>query len=270
MSPLAEPSPAPAVRKRRKAGKRKAGTALAIIVPNGSEAHVDAKPPSSAWGGARNRGNRVSSALPLAKAEMVIAAAYRAVAIGLPFNRFVTIHFERAGLTDAEAISALGTILKLAADWMRSRGAVIAHAWVRENDAGDGSKGSHVHILCHCPDTLPIGRMWQRWLRKATGNPYRTRSIKSARVGGTLNCHATSPALYRDNLDRVLAYVVKGVSPADAAALGLPRQADGGQIIGKRAGVSQNARAQSGVLPTACAAVMRGETANPPRGGAVP
>lgn len=270
MSALAEPSPAPAIRKRSKASERKAGTDFAIIEPTGSGAHVDAKPPSSGWGGARNRGDRVSSALPLAKAEMLIAAAYRAVAIGLPFNRFVTIHFERAGLTDAEVIVALGSILKLAADWMRSRGAVIAHAWVRENDAGDGSKGSHVHILCHCPDTLPIGRMWQRWLRKVTGNPYRTRSIKSERIGGTLNCHATSPALYSDNLDRVLAYIVKGVSPTDAAALGLPRQADGGQIIGKRAGVSQNVRAKSRVLPTACVAVMRGETANSLRGGAAP
>lgn len=188
---------------------------------------------------------------------MVITAAYRAIAIGLPFNRFVTIHFERAGLTDAEAVAALGSILKLATDWMRSRGNMIAHAWVRENDAGDGSKGSHVHILCHCPDTLPIGRMWQRWLRKATGTPYRARSIKSERIGGTLNCHAASPAVYRENLDRVLAYIVKGVSPVDATALGLHRQADGGQIIGKRAGVSQNVRAKPWVLPVNLAIAMR-------------
>jgi hypothetical protein len=43
----------------------------------------------------------------------------------------------------------------------------------------------------------------------------------------------------------VLAYVCKGVSPADAAMLGLPKQEAGGWIIGKRAGWSQNIGAKS-------------------------
>jgi hypothetical protein len=208
---------------------------MAIPAPNG-------------WGGNRNRRDRVSNSLPLPKAKAIIGGAYHAFKTGLPFNRFVTIHFERAGLTDAEAAYATGRIMKLATDWIRTKKQVFAWAWVRENDAGDGRKGSHVHILCHCPDTLPIGRMWRRWLRKVTGRPYRTKAIKSERIGGAVNTYATMPDVYLQNLDRVLAYVVKGVNPADAVTLGLPKQEAGGRIIGKRAGSSQNIGAKSRVL----------------------
>jgi hypothetical protein len=234
--------------KRRKQPKPKAGTALAIIDTDKSEAHVDAKPCSNGWGGKRNSSARESKALSLNTANAIIDAAYHAVKIGLPLNRFVTIHFERAGLTDADAAHAIGRIMKLAKDWMQTKGQVAAHIWVRENVIGNGSKGSHVHILCHCPDTLPIGGMWRRWLRKVTGQPYRRNVIKSKRIGGTVNVYANMPDVYLQNLDRVLAYVCKGVSPADAATLGLPKQEAGGWIIGKRAGWSQNIGAKSRVL----------------------
>lgn len=237
-----------AEQKRRKPCSGNTGTALASIDQDKSEAHVDAIHRLSRWGGARNRAERVSDALTLAKAQAIIGGAYQARKIGLPFNRFVTIHFERAGLADADAAAAIGKIMKLAADWTRKQGQVLAYAWVRENDAGDGSKGSHVHILCHCPDTVAIGRMWQRWLRKVVGRPYRAKAIKSERIGGTLNAHATTPAAYLQNLDRVLAYVCKGVLPANATALDLPRHETGGRIIGKRAGWSQNVGAKSRVL----------------------
>ena len=228
--------------KRAKAKRSKppiatAGTALAVIDIDMSEAHVDAKPYLFGHGGARNSKARISDVLTLAKAQATIAAAYQANKIGLPFNRFVTIHFERAGIADAEAAKATGDIMKLATDWLRKQGNVIAYAWVRENDIGDGSKGSHVHILCHCPDALPIGRMWQRWLRNVSGRPYRAKSIKSERIGGTVNCYANAPLAYLQNLDRVLAYMSKGVSPADAAMLGLPKQEAGGRIVGKRSAV---------------------------------
>jgi hypothetical protein len=208
---------------------------------------VDTKPMLS-WGGKRNRSDRVSHALPLAKAQTIIGAAYRARAIGLPFNRHVTVHWNALGVSDANAAEATGRLVKLAKDWLRTKGHQFACAWVRENDSGDGSKGSHVHLLCHCPDGLPIGCMWRRWLRKITGKPYRLGGVHTSRIGGTLNCHRNSPATYAANLDVVLAYVVKGVSPADAITLCLPRQEGGGAIIGKRAGWSQNIGAKSRVL----------------------
>ncbi len=185
--------------------------------------------------------------MPIATANAIIDAAYHAIKIGLPLNRFVTIHLERAGITDAEVAKAVGRIMKLAKDWMQTKGQVIAHAWIRENDNGDGRKGSHVHILLHCPDTLPIGCMWRRWLRKVSGQPYRRNVIKSKRIGGTVNAYTNMPAVYLQNLDGVLGYVCKGVSRADAVKLGLPKQQAGGWIIGKRAGWSQNIGAKSRV-----------------------
>lgn len=235
----------------------KTGTGFAILNQIKSEAHDYAKPSFSNWGGARNRADRTGDVLTLAKAQAIIGAAYHAIKIGLPFNRFVTIHLERAGIADAEAAVSVGSIMKLATDWTRKQGQVLTYSWVRENDAGNGSKGSHVHLLCHCPDTLPIGRMWQRWLRQVSGARYRTKTIKCERIGGTLNSYACAPAVYLQNLDRVLAYVVKGVSPDDAATLGLPRQQAGGRIIGKRAGWSQNVGAKARVLDAKPAVCMR-------------
>jgi hypothetical protein len=195
--------------------------------------------------------------LSRAKAEAIIAAAYEAYATGLPFNRHRTVHWEELGLTDSEAAWATGRLVKLLSDWLRTRGIEPAWAWVRENEGR--RKGSHLHLLLHCPSSVPIGRMWRRWLRKITGKPYRRGGVHTSRIGGTLNSHDTAPAHYFANLDIVLAYVCKGVSPADAAALGIEHKA-GGTIIGKRAacrqGLGKNAgpmsafpRYQSGECP---------------------
>jgi hypothetical protein len=187
-------------------------------------------------GGARNL--TVSTSLSRAKAEAIIAAAYEAYAAALPFNRHLTVHWSALGLSDGEAAWASGRLVKLLSDWLRSYGVAAVWAWVRENDDGDGSKGSHLHLLLHCPSTVPIGRMWRRWLRKVTGKPYRRGGVHTSRIGGTLNSYDTSPAHYLANLDVVLAYICKGVSPADAAALGIDH-ASGGKIIGKRASIAQ-------------------------------
>ena len=210
----------------------------------------DGKHARNTWGGTRNRADRTSDALPLAKARSIIAAAYQAKAIGLPFNRFITVHWERAGIADNHAALATARLVKLASDWAASKGVRILWAWVRENDAGDGSKGSHVHILLHCPARLPIGRMWQRWLRRITARPYQRGTIKSERIGRTLNAHDGAPIVYCQNLDVVLAYLCKGVHSHDGATSGLPRTESGGRVIGKRAAWSQCLGLNSRVLTT--------------------
>jgi hypothetical protein len=68
------------------------------------------------WGGARNRAARTSGSLTMAQCHAILAAAGWANAIGLPFNRMVTIHWERAGISDARAAWATGRFLKLARD----------------------------------------------------------------------------------------------------------------------------------------------------------
>jgi hypothetical protein len=228
------------------------GMAVAPLDLDLSDAPDNEMPALSTWGGARNRADRVSDLLPLAKAQAVIGAAHRAIAFDMPLNRFVTVHWTRAGVNDDRAAWATGRLIKLASDWVVRSGGRIAWTWVRENDDGDGSKGSHVHILLHCPDTVPIGRKWLSWLSRITGRRYRRGTIKSVRIGGSLNAHSSTPAHYRHNLDAVLAYVCKGVHYADGVALGLPLTEPSGRVIGKRAAWSQNLGSNSRVLAGTC------------------
>jgi hypothetical protein len=164
-------------------------------------------------------------------------AALAANDIGHPFTRMVTVHWQRAGIPDDRAAKATGRLTKLATDWARRRGGRILWAWVRELDRG---KGSHLHLLLACPAHLPIGRMWQRWLRSITGQPYRTGAVNTRRIGGSLATPHADPAAYRQNLFKAVAYVCKGVPTESANVLGLPRVEDGGKVIGKRSAVCQS------------------------------
>lgn len=225
---------------RKKQAASTIGTSVAIIALKNSGAQELA----SRWGGRRNSAARTSQSLTLKQAQNIIGAAQYATAIGLPFNRFVTIHWQQAGIPDSGAARSTGQFIKLASDYCAKRGSRIAWAWVREN--GDG-KGSHVHILLHWPnvkETADNGANWrnlaQRWLRAITDKPYRVGTIKTERIGGTINTATASPALHNENLAKVVGYILKGTDPSVAPILGLTRLEAGGTIIGKRAATSQN------------------------------
>jgi hypothetical protein len=252
--PLAVP---PGAQSPDKTGEKQAlspvGTSLAII----DIANSGASDSAQTWGGRRNSAARSSSSLSLNQATQIIEAAQFAAAIGLPFNRHVTIHWEQAGVPDSEAAKATARFLKLAGDWIAKRGGRIAWAWVREN--GDG-KGSHVHILLHLQankitakngrllatdntarkQRARLGNIPRRWLRSITGKPYRAGTIRTQRIGGTAGAAQSAPAAYQENLKAVVGYILKGACPAAARALGLVRLEAGGNIIGKRAATSQN------------------------------
>jgi hypothetical protein len=169
------------------------------------------------------------------KAIEVVEAAQRAVAIGRPFNRHLTVHWEKAGLTDAEAASATGNLLKLITDWLRRHGGT-AYTWVREN--GDG-KGSHTHILLHVPHGLNLS-LTRRWYRIVTRCKGRVPSgaVLTKRIGGTASCASSGSDLYLANLAYVVGYVLKGVEARDGIALELERYGVGGTITGKRLSIS--------------------------------
>ena len=71
-------------------------------------------------GGARCRRDRTTTALSEADAGKLLAAKERALRIGLPFNRFTTVHWDAAGVVDS--LKATGRLLKLIGDWLRQRG----------------------------------------------------------------------------------------------------------------------------------------------------
>jgi len=148
------------------------------------------------------------------------------------------------------------------------RGLPFACAWVRENDDGDASKGAHVHILAHVPAAAGKGfmRRLQAWARLAAGGRYSRRrgriegrayvtgAVDTGRIGGRLGL---SGPVHLRNLAATVCYLLKGgeletVKAALAHPLlssvplqclyrhGRIRHDEGGRIIGKRAGWSEN------------------------------
>lgn len=189
------------------------------------------------WGGARNA--TVSLGLTLKQVVTLHDAAERAFSAGLAFNRFVTVHWEALGVPNSDAARMTGRLIKLASDWCASKRVKMAWAWVRENDDGDGSRGSHVHMVLHCPASLPIGAMWRRWLKRLTGQPYRKGGVNSRAIGANLNAAIVGSNSYRANLAKVIDYMCKGATPEAAKALHLPKWGFGGRITGKRCSVWQ-------------------------------
>ena len=210
-----------------------------------------------ARGGRRNRGERMSSLVTMAQAHGVLRASARAMAIGRPFNRFTTIHFAALGIPDDLATRAIGRFVKLASDWLATKGERMVWAWVRETGL---SKGPHVHLLFHLPVELASGfnARQPRWIRLlpqiragacARVGRQQKGTVFSRRIGGSLGAFRTRPRFFALNLLNTLSYVLKGAAPAVIASLGLRRSHDpGGLIVGKRAGGWQDRRAISGAI----------------------
>jgi hypothetical protein len=206
------------------------GTEIAIVYIPIECALSPCKTAISGHGGARNRADRISDSLPLAQCRNLIASAMTAMETGRAFNRFITVHWESAGIADSEAMAATTAFLKALREWAGD----TAYIWTRENGEG---KGSHVHMLAH----IPAGKHWRgalsrRWLERITGNPYKRGVILTRRIAGA---GQSDGALYQTNLLAVLAYILKGADLDAAAALGICH-APGGRIIGKRCGTSRN------------------------------
>lgn len=211
----------------------KSATYKSVVPSNG-------KPRIFRRGGARRRAGKVSEVLSADQIRRLAQAMLTAAMIGMPLNRFITIHWERAGISEAKAAWATGQFLKYARDWLAQLGLTFAYVWIRENDDGDGRKGDHVHILAHVPDGQSMGRLQRGWIKRITGGSYRQGVVRTARVAGTANAFYSAPEHYHANLRAVAEYVLKGGHGATATALGLGRWGEGGRVFGQRCGMSRN------------------------------
>jgi len=210
---------------------KKAGTALAFKeIDTGS-----AMPQSD---GPVRRGKR-STALTLKQVQNILAAGDNTPRKHRGLNRFTTIHFEAAKVPDP--VWAIGRLMKLAGDWLRTRGAELFYIWVRES--GDG-KGEHVHILWSVrPDLVKEFALLERGWRKKLGAKPKRGAFKSKPVGLSYKHGAHEIQYgqdYETHLAAVLSYIVKGAEPKAVKALGLSRVAIGGEFWGKRCGTSEN------------------------------
>lgn len=199
---------------------------------------------STGRGGARNHASRESHALTPAQIANLSAAKRHADAIGLPFTRMITIHWEAAGVPLAGMVKATGRFTGLLAKALARHGSGTAWLWMHEGGAG---KGGHCHLLAHVPAALVpvLTRLQRGWLRKITGKPYRKRVIRSDPIGGRLGLERSNPPLHAVNLAVALAYVLKGASDEAASQFSLEQLEAGGLVIGKRCGTSQNIGAKA-------------------------
>lgn len=190
-------------------------------------------------GGARNLAARESDELTTAQIGHLIDAANHANAIGLPFTRMLTIHWQAAGLPLERMAKATGRFTDLMTKALARNGCKSAWLWVHESGEG---KGGHCHLLAHVPAPLApmVTRLHKGWLRSITGKPYRRGVIHSKPIGGRLGLEAGNPDLHAINLEAALAYLLKGASHEAASQFALERLEAGGRVIGKRCGTSQN------------------------------
>lgn len=203
--------------------------------PAASSALATSFKPIPRRGGARNRADRRTLAISKTAARALIEATRFAEAAGMPFNRFTTIHWQAACVADG--LLATGQFLKRIANLIRSNGGRFACIWIREN--GDG-KGEHVHVLWHGPSDLPKLGRWMRATLKACGATRRKGVCLTRSLGRTLLQAFTGGTDYAENLDRLLSYVLKGADASARESLNLGRCEPGGELVGKRTGVSEN------------------------------
>lgn len=200
---------------------------------------------STGRGGARNRVDRESYALTSEQIANLIAAERHAAAIGLPFTRMITIHWQAAGVPLMGMAKATGRITDLMAKALARHGSRTAWLWVHENGA---SKGWHCHLLVHVPSDYVkrLSGLQKGWLRRITGKPYRARVIHSKPIGGRLRLELSNPRLHAVNLKVAFDYVCKGAPQAVLDAHDINREHEpGGRIIGRRCSTSQNIGAKA-------------------------
>ena len=217
----------------------RSGTAHASIYSSKVHGHFGSSAAKATHGGARNRTDRVSYQLTEKQVRAIIAAVDRSNVIGLPLNRHWTVHWDLAGVTDDKAGAATRALLTLVRDWLRKQGHRFACVWVRENDEGDGCKGSHVHILLHVPDCVRwCGWRNRRWLERVTGRRYKPRTSRTRVVGRSARAASASPESFHANLAAVTGYVAKAAPAGVLAAVGICRPTVSGRVMGKRCGRS--------------------------------
>jgi hypothetical protein len=225
------------------------GTGMAVAISYlrlGVAAHLTC---STGRGGARNRADRESNALTAAQIANLKAAERHADAIGLPFTRMISIHWQLAGVPLVGMAKATGRFTDLMAKALARHGSGTAWLWTHENAPGNGhEKGGHCHLLAHVPAALVhvLTGLQIGWLRMITGRTYTVAVIHSKPIGGRLGLEVGNPDLHAVNLTVAFGYLCKGAPQTVLDRFEIERKhKPGGRIIGKRCGTSQNIGAKA-------------------------
>jgi hypothetical protein len=188
---------------------------------------------------------KTTHALTMPQVRLIMKGALHAIVIGLPLNRFITIDWELAGIDDA--LKAQAAFLKLLRDWLGRSGQATAYVWVQERGK---AIGIHSHILiCISPSLVcRLGLLQRGWLKRV-GVVLKKGVIRSHPIGLTSSVafapDAFTQALYRQNLEEIVGYIIKGADTKARRSHGLRRTPQYSLITGKRAGTSRNVGAKA-------------------------
>lgn len=150
-----------------------------------------------------------------------IDAATHARTIGMPLNRFLTIHLERGELP-GRAQDSIAAFLKPAAAWLRQRGIPLTRIWWLEHATGTGI---HAHMFLHVPPELSEAFGHQarhRWLKAAGLVPHQG-VIRTERIGPRGFDITDAPhkqhQSYANQLKGVVRYMGKTIDPEATSSL---------------------------------------------------
>lgn len=186
------------------------------------------------------RHRKVSYSLTAAQVLLIKNAARHAIHLGLPFNRAITIDWELGGINDAQ--KAQTSFFKLLRDWLTRWGQATAYVWVLERGE---VMGIHSHVLIYVPPQhIPrLSRLQRGWLKRV-GVVTKKGVIHSSPIGHTSHAAMSSDsgtdASYRQNLDTVIAYILKAADSKARCHHRLPKTPKYSLVTGKRVGTSRN------------------------------
>jgi len=197
-----------------------------------------------------NSSERVSSSLSIANVRAIASAAEVAVLGGTPFSIYLTIDWEKMGITSSFQ-AKIGRFLKLFGDYFRRKYKVPrVYLWVLESKP---HVGVHCHILLHLPwHLLPeFKKRRLKWI-KACGAKVVRGGAKYEAISypteSAFSLYAQTEETQRHlrSVDTIVCYMVKGV---DRRTFYRVLQLDSilddawspqGTIQGKRVGFSQS------------------------------
>ncbi|TAJ80482.1 MAG: hypothetical protein EPO45_01615 [Sphingobium sp.] len=181
-----------------------------------------------------------SRSLTTHQVKLICNGAQHAQTIGLPLNRFITIDWELAGVTDPWV--AQSAFLRLVRDWLRQRQGVAAtYVWVVENGP---VLGLHSHTAIHVPPALvrKFSDLQRGWLRKAGVKQWINGIICSSPISHNYWAgfdNGTGTDAYRHNLDRLMSYILKAAN-REARNMHNIAHTQYSFVAGKRSGTSRN------------------------------
>lgn len=173
-----------------------------------------------------------SKYIQLPQARSFIEAASEAYRLETPWNCFITLHLETAGITPMRASQHVRQSLHRLSKYHKRNGMPFSYGWTLENAP---IKGVHLHLIIHRSNNLPMHPISYYW------SVLRIFRIKMSK--GILKVNKFwSHQSYERNLSNVISYSLKGlrggadIKLKEITGFRLKETKDQGLIYGKRIG----------------------------------